>query len=369
MWIRRMPRPGAKLRRGEVSYKFERLAGEGLTSELWKAHRITCHSKVEVAIKILKSGTSDEILRREFSILRRLPSTFSLKAHEVQTFFGRRALVMEWVEGLSLHELVKLELDSPCKRLIAKDLAKALLELDEANLYHGDISPRNIMVDMAGRVRLIDFGHFESSEELVGTAEFLAPERWENSPADWAADLYSLGAVFKWLQLDVDPALHSPRPFERLAIKGRLCSLYIIDGELDEIRARLSSIVRQSKMTTPARTQTLIAGSSQTRTISFRFALLLALATLVPVSAHVLQVEGRISIRGECWVQVVADGRDYGYAPLSISLPPGKHEFIFKTSDQENKMFFDIRPTEEVLILASRGRKGCVTERKMKPSL
>ena len=119
-------------------------------------------------------------------------------------------LVMEYVEGISLPELVIKH--GPCPWPQACDFirqaAEGLAHAHEAGLVHRDIKPANLLIDRAGRVKILDFGLARLPDEeenefsltmifghdCVGTPDYMAPEQTVDSFAvDARADLYSLG--------------------------------------------------------------------------------------------------------------------------------------------------------------------------------
>jgi serine/threonine protein kinase len=110
-------------------------------------------------------------------------------------------LIGEYVKGVTLTELVE-ELSPESIYLIAKDLLSALSCLERLGLVHGDLSPANVVVDVNGQVRLLDFescsrvGEPLSAEATYG---FSAPERHERKISLPMVDTWSIGALIIWL--------------------------------------------------------------------------------------------------------------------------------------------------------------------------
>ncbi len=127
-------------------------------------------------------------------------------------------LVMEYVDGTTLHDLVTahgpLAIDRAADYI--RQAALGLQHAHEAGLVHRDVKPSNLMVDRSGTVKLLDLGlarFFDTgkngnltanldAEAVMGTADFIAPEQaLESSSADIRADIYSLGCTFYFLLL------------------------------------------------------------------------------------------------------------------------------------------------------------------------
>jgi len=113
-------------------------------------------------------------------------------------------LVMEFVDGPSLAAVLAggpLEPEQVMD-LIAQ-IAAGLHAAHSAGLVHRDIKPANLLITRDGQVKITDFGiasvtggaPLTSTEVLVGTPAYLAPERAAGGPATPASDLYSLGVV------------------------------------------------------------------------------------------------------------------------------------------------------------------------------
>jgi len=169
-----------------------------------------------VAIKMLNPdrASSPEILRRlrdEARLLARVSHPGIVQVDGLVRLGGHWTVVMEYVPGVSLAELIGL---GPVPILCAVQLAARVAEaLDAAHnaedeglplqLVHRDIKPSNILLTTDGSVKLLDFGVAQANpaareartdELFFGAPEYMAPERWQfrDSPA---ADVYSLGVV------------------------------------------------------------------------------------------------------------------------------------------------------------------------------
>lgn len=122
-------------------------------------------------------------------------------------------MVMEFVEGISLHELVSLNGPPAWKQAcdFARQAAAGLVHTHRAGIVHRDIKPANLMVDHDGNVKILDFGLAllgkEKTEDefsltmlfghtCLGTADFMAPEQsLDGMAVDGRADIYSLGCT------------------------------------------------------------------------------------------------------------------------------------------------------------------------------
>lgn len=164
-----------------------------------------------VAVKVLRPdlGTQPDWVRRfhdEATTIARLGNP-----HVVQVFdFGREAaedyLVMEFVEGISLSELIAQKggrLDPVTVAAIACQAADGLRAAHEAGIIHRDIKPDNILIRRDGTVKIADFGIARILEEVsrtmtgsvFGSPLFMAPEQVEGKNPSGAIDVFALAGV------------------------------------------------------------------------------------------------------------------------------------------------------------------------------
>src|SRR5277367_737000 len=111
------------------------------------------------------------------------------------------AIVMELVDGVSLHEMITRQgATSPESALVVlKGSLLGLAAAHEIGIVHRDYKPENVLVDGAGNSKLTDFGVAVKAGERApvgGTPLYMAPEQWNGEPATPATDIYAATAVF-----------------------------------------------------------------------------------------------------------------------------------------------------------------------------
>jgi serine/threonine-protein kinase len=163
-----------------------------------------------VAIKLLldPSAATPEIkarFRREVEAAGRLQHPGIVSILEAGEHAGQPYLVTELIDGESLAALLERGA-LPRRRAVevVRDVARALAFAHAQGVLHRDVKPANVLVDRAGRARLIDFGlarlgasQLTRTGQLLGTPAYMAPEQAGDSPSRHgpAVDVYSLGAV------------------------------------------------------------------------------------------------------------------------------------------------------------------------------
>jgi serine/threonine protein kinase len=193
--------PGEKtralLRKGE--------SGEGVASRLLRLTMIFHPDRARIGASQNLGDERLKSLRARVEVDHpAIPTLFGAIPHGDQSW-----LVSGYVEGVALSQLVgELSPESICA--IAKDLLSALRCLECLSLVHGDLSPNNVVIDVNGEVRLLDFESYSRVGEALSTSAtigFSAPERHTSRAGLPSVDTWSVGAILIWLVTQRTPEI------------------------------------------------------------------------------------------------------------------------------------------------------------------
>ena len=191
-------------------YRLEKRIGQGGMAEVWLANDISLSRKV--AVKMMKAQHNNdpivvERFRREAQAVGNLSHPNIVTVYDVVENDGQQAVIMEYVEGMTLREVLdqKTRLSPSLTIHIGMAIASALDAAHASGIVHRDIKPGNILLTQTGRVMLADFGiakavnateaDLTNQNIMMGTAKYLSPEQVRGKPLDGRADIYSLGLV------------------------------------------------------------------------------------------------------------------------------------------------------------------------------
>lgn len=195
-------------------YALVRTIGRGASSTVVEA--VDEETGARVALKVPHAGPMasdvEAEMGRQVEISRAIASPHVVAITGVAREGYQRALVLERVDGVSLDRLLEGG-GLPWEEVhaIALDAARGLSAIHGAagasggllGLVHGDVSPSNVLIDVAGRAKLTDLGLatrravsvFTQSGAVEGTAGYIAPEVVRGLPPGSPADVFALGAV------------------------------------------------------------------------------------------------------------------------------------------------------------------------------
>ncbi|MFJ7333661.1 serine/threonine-protein kinase [Streptomyces sp. NPDC101116] len=186
--------------------------GEGGMGTVWRARDEVLHREVAVKEVRAPSGLAGDDVQRMYARLEReawaaarVANRNVVTVYDVATDDGRPWIVMELVRGLSLAEILDAEGPMAPERAahIGAEVLAALRAAHEAGVLHRDVKPANVLISNDGRIVLTDFGiaMVEGSSaltmtgEVIGSPEFLAPERALGRTPGPESDLWSLGVL------------------------------------------------------------------------------------------------------------------------------------------------------------------------------
>ncbi|MGW6642572.1 serine/threonine protein kinase [Streptomyces sp. A244] len=221
-------------------YRVTAALGRGGMGVVWKAVDEVLGR--EVAVKELRTYTDaagPELadlqlrMRREARAAARVRHPGVISVHDIAQVDGRPIIVMEMVDGPSLDDVLRERgtLDPGEAAGIGAKVMDALAAAHRAGVLHRDVKPANILLDRSGRVVLTDFGiatmddpgdgsatHLTRSGELVGSLDYLAPERAQGADPGPASDIWALGATLY-------AAVEGSSPFRRTSTFSTLTAI------------------------------------------------------------------------------------------------------------------------------------------------
>lgn len=200
-------------------YRILSKLGEGGMAEVYLAQDMKLGRRV--AIKFLPPETSKDPHARK-RLVREAQAAATLEhqnicaVYEVGESDGHTFIVMQYVEGTTLHEFLNEQspLDLPTVLSLAKEVADAIAEAHSHGIVHRDLKPQNIMITRRKQAKVMDFGlakvlegaHVVESEAetkslltapgmIIGTMPYMSPEQVRGERVDERSDTFSFGVV------------------------------------------------------------------------------------------------------------------------------------------------------------------------------
>ena len=189
-------------------YRLDRSLGASGMAEVFVATDLQLRR--DVAVKRLPSSAMEDAtararFAREARALARVNDPHVVTVFDIVVDDGRPFLVMEFVDGMTLSELIHREgrIDPARVVSIAEDICSGLAAVHACGIVHRDMKPSNVFLTASGAVKIGDFGIASVASdvtvtragEVFGSAPYVSPEQVTGDPVDARADLYSLGCV------------------------------------------------------------------------------------------------------------------------------------------------------------------------------
>ncbi|WP_189782419.1 serine/threonine-protein kinase [Streptomyces capitiformicae] len=193
-------------------YRLVDTIGSGGMGRVWRAHDVVLHRAVavkELTAALYVSENERTVLlkrtRAEARAAARINHSAVVTVHDVLEHDNRPWIVMELVEGVSLADAVREQgrVEPREAARIGMWVLRALRAAHGAGVLHRDVKPGNVLLAEDGRVMLTDFGIAQvegdttitRTGEIVGSVDYIAPERVRGQEPGHASDLWSLGAT------------------------------------------------------------------------------------------------------------------------------------------------------------------------------
>jgi len=200
----RLPEGGCQL----DTYEVRSILGRGGMGVVFRAFDPTLER--EVAIKTLLPNLEIPLAQERF--MREARTAAAIRHDNVITIYavGETGptcfLVMEYVAGRSLQEVLETGIPIPLATLLAytRQILAGLAAAHERNIVHRDIKPANILLeDSSQRIKITDFGLARGEDDIalsregaiIGTPMYMSPEQIRGQPASKVSDIYCLGSM------------------------------------------------------------------------------------------------------------------------------------------------------------------------------
>ncbi|MFJ6086727.1 serine/threonine-protein kinase [Streptomyces sp. NPDC092369] len=240
-------------------YQLHEVLGRGGMGTVWRAHdQLLDRAVAAKELHILTHGDEEHRVRvrraiREARAVARVSHPHVVGVHDLVESEDRLWIVMELVEGPSLAQ--RLAESGPLTpqhaAALGVQLLDALAAVHAAGTLHRDVKPANVLLRRDGNAVLTDFGIaalddgelLTTTGELVGSLEFMAPERVMATEVGPASDLWSLGATLATV-------CGGRSPFRRPAHPATLHAVAyeepVLSGQLGPLHPVIEALLRKS---------------------------------------------------------------------------------------------------------------------------
>ncbi len=241
-------------------FVLEKLLGSGSSGFVYRVW--DTRAKRHCALKILKHGLADDLLRNKLGFRRMMSIEHPnlLRVDRIYKVASHTALSMEEVKGRTFHgavmEYKKIDPELAFRKLlqVMRDFATGLAVMHSHGYIHRDIKPENLMVDREGKGRVIDYGLVDAYELnhawygasgfLLGTPRYFAPEAIWSQRYLPAGDIFSLGLVILEALGSLQGSVDDPQSMLKRSRTDRQVDAERIDDAIDSVTESVPRIIR-----------------------------------------------------------------------------------------------------------------------------
>ena len=248
-------------------YEVLELIGRGAMGLVYLVHDQDLDEKA--ALKLLPRELFDSnsavSIKEEIRLARRITHRNILRTFDMGNWDKYTYISMEYVAGYDLDQLLKRRgsQDRHIALLMGRQICSAMNAAHEVGVIHLDLKPGNMMVNRQGILKIMDFGlarsntnqdgngvSTNSSEQLMGTPRFMAPEQFLNEEIDHRTDIYSIGIILYTLLAGSPPFSH--KDYMQLAEMHVHHDLPEIPGGNGAVVGSLEKIIQKATEKDPA---------------------------------------------------------------------------------------------------------------------
>ena len=260
-------------------YRVVELLGKGGMGNVYKAQHSLMNRTVAVKVidrQIVKNTQAVERFQREVQSAAQLAHANIVTAYDAEQAGDLHLLVMEYVPGDNLADVVKregpLKVEHACNYI--RQAALGLQHAHDSGMVHRDIKPHNLMVTGDEQLKVLDFGlatladrslssdagelkksdaasNLTSAGSIMGTPDFISPEQaTDASAADIRSDIYSLGCTFFYL-LTGRPPFSKGTALDRIKAHSEQ-EVESIESIRDDVPPELAEVLRRMMAKKPS---------------------------------------------------------------------------------------------------------------------
>ena len=190
-------------------FELRRSLGHGAQAVVWLAFDPRLEREVAIKLMTLEQGTDPSTMTgwlQEARSVSRLTHPGIVPLFEADAHNQQPYLVFEYVEGQTLSTVLSKRGALPTAEAVALalEMLEALMVAHAAGVIHRDLKPSNVMINPAGRARIMDFGiaaqaqvatGSEAADSISGTPGYLSPEAAKGLPPTALMDVFAVGVV------------------------------------------------------------------------------------------------------------------------------------------------------------------------------
>jgi serine/threonine protein kinase len=205
-----------------TKYRLAGVAGTGGMGTVYVVEDTALKRRVALKVVDTPDAGIEARLRREAQVLAHLEHPGIVPVHDVGSLpDGRAFYTMKWVQGDRLDRALARPIPLAERLRLFLRIAEAVAFAHARGVLHRDLKPENVMVGAFGEVLVLDWGlakvlgdvelapvRATGESAVVGTAGFMSPEQQSGGSAavDARTDIYSLGALLRWMAAKDAPA-------------------------------------------------------------------------------------------------------------------------------------------------------------------